>query len=181
MALIESGMVPLGTLCPDFALPGVDGRTWKRAEFKAPLLLVVFMCNHCPYVQAVDDRINELARDFQGRCDVVAISANDAEQYPEDSFEAMGYRAQEKGYLFRYLYDGTQDVARAFQAACTPDFFLFGPDRQLAYRGRLDDNWKEPTQVKRRELREAIEALLAGKVPRLPQKASLGCSLKWKG
>jgi len=180
MALMESGMVPLGTPCPDFALPGVDGRTWKRAEFRSPLLLVVFMCNHCPYVQAVDDRINELAQDFQGRCEVVAISSNDAEQYPEDSFEAMGHRAEEKAYRFRYLYDGTQEVARAFGAVCTPDFFLYGPDRQLAYRGRLDDNWKEAAQVKRQELREAIEALLAGAAPRPKQNPSLGCSLKWK-
>lgn len=180
MALMESGMVPLGTPCPDFALPGVDGRTWKHTEFRSPALLVVFMCNHCPYVQAVDDRINVLAQDFQGRCEVVAISANDAEHYPEDSFEAMGRRAEEKGYRFRYLYDGSQEVARAFGALCTPDFFLYGPDRRLAYRGRLDDNWKEPAKVKRQELRQAIEAVLAGRAPASVQKASMGCSIKWK-
>ncbi len=180
MALMESGMVALGTPCPDFALPGVDGRTWKRAEFRAPALLVVFMCNHCPYVQAVDDRINELARDFQGRCDVVGISANDPEQYPEDSYEAMGHRAEEKGYRFHYLYDDSQEVARAFGAVCTPDFFLYGPDRRLVYRGRLDDNWKEPAKVKRRDLREALEAVLSGKAPKAQQKPSMGCSLKWR-
>jgi len=181
MALMESGMVPLGTPCPEFSLPGVDGRTWKSREFRSPALLVVFMCNHCPYVQAVDDRINALARDFKGRCDVVGISPNDAEQYPEDAFEAMGHRAEEKGYLFRYLYDASQEVARAFGAVCTPDFFLYGSDRLLAYRGRLDDNWKEPGKVTREELRSAIEALLAGKKPAAKQAPSLGCSIKWKG
>lgn len=180
MALMESGMVALGTPCPEFSLPGVDGRTWKSREFRSPALLVVFMCNHCPYVQAVDDRINALAQEFKGRCDVVAINPNDTEQYPEDSFEAMGHRAEEKGFVFRYLYDATQDTARAFGAVCTPDFFLYGPDRRLAYRGRLDDNWKEAEKVKHPELRKALEAVLAGKSPSATQKPSLGCSIKWK-
>lgn len=180
MALMESGMVPLGTPCPEFALPGVDGRTWKHTEFRTPALLVVFMCNHCPYVQAVDDRINALAQTFQGQCEVVAISSNDAEQYPEDSFEAMGHRAEEKGYRFRYLYDRTQEVAKAFGAVCTPDFFLYGTDRRLAYRGRLDDNWKESNKVKHPELRHAIENLLEGKTLSAKQHPSMGCSIKWK-
>jgi len=180
MALMESGMVPLGRPCPEFSLPGVDGRTWKSREFRTPALLVVFMCNHCPYVQAVDDRINALAAEFKGRCEVVGINANDAEQYPEDSFEAMGHRAEEKGFVFRYLYDASQETARAFGAVCTPDFFLYGPDRRLVYRGRLDDNWKEAEKVSRRELHEAIAALLEGKKLRASQKPSMGCSIKWK-
>jgi len=180
MALTESALTPLGTPCPAFRLPGVDGRDWGLEDFRAPLLLVVVMCNHCPYVQAVDDRINDLAGDFAGRCDVVAISANDAEAYPEDSFAAMQARARTKGYRFPYLYDECQAVARAFGAVCTPDFFLYDPARTLAYRGQLDDSWKDPAAVTRHDLREAIQALLAGQPAAAEQKPSLGCSIKWK-
>jgi len=181
MALTESTMTPLGAPCPAFTLPGVDGRAWSRDDFREPALLVVVMCNHCPYVQAVDDRINDLAKAFAGRCAVVGISANDAEAYPADSFEAMRARAAQKGYAFPYLYDADQAVARALGAVCTPDFFLYGPDRRLAYRGRLDDAWKDPAAVTRPELREALEALLAGRPVSPDQRPSLGCSLKWKG
>ena len=177
---MESGMTPLGSLCPDFRLPGVDGREWGLGDFRAPLLLVVVMCNHCPYVQAVDDRINALARVYAGRCEVVAISPNDAEAYPEDSFEAMRARAHLKGYVFPYLYDASQEAARAFGAVCTPDFFLYDATRRLAYRGRLDDNWKEEGRVKQQDLRDAIEALLAGTPVAQPQKPSMGCSIKWR-
>ncbi len=178
MALTEAPPTAVGMPLPDFHLMGVDGRQWRQDDFRTPALLVVFMCNHCPYVQAVDDRINQLAKDFRGRCALVAINANDPAQYPEDNLEAMGARAEEKGYVFHYLFDETQDVARAFGAVCTPDFFLFDAQRRLAYRGRLDDSWKDPTQVRRQELREAIEAVLAGKVPPQP-KPSMGCSIKW--
>ena len=180
MALLESTMVPLGAPCPRFALPGVDGRTWAREDFREPALLVVVMCNHCPYVQAVDDRINGLARDYAGRCGVVAINPNDAVAYPEDGFEAMRERAVRKGYRFPYLWDETQEAARAFGAACTPDYYLFGSDRRLAYRGRLDDNWKDPAAVTRQELRAALDALLEGSPIADPQRPSMGCSIKWK-
>jgi peroxiredoxin len=180
MALMESTMVPIGTPCPDFTLPGVDGRLWSRNDFHTPALLVVVMCNHCPYVQAVDDRLNALARDFAGRCDVVAINPNDAVAYPEDSFEAMRARAAAKGYAFPYLWDEDQSVARALGAVCTPDFFLYGSHRHLAYRGRLDDNWKEPGRVTRQELRAAIEAMLHGHAPEKVQHPSMGCCIKWK-
>lgn len=179
MALLESTMVPLGAPCPDFALPGVDGRTWRLGNFREPALLVVIMCNHCPYVQAVDDRINDLAKDFVDRCGVVGINPNDAAAYPEDSFEAMKARAGMKGYRFPYLRDETQEVARAFGAVCTPDCFLYDAQRHLAYRGRLDDNWKDAKAVTRQELRQAIEALLAGMPVASPQHPSLGCSIKW--
>lgn len=181
MALTESTMTPLGSPCPPFALPGVDGRTWTREAFPEPLLLVVVMCNHCPYVQAVDDRLNALARAFAGRCAVVGLCANDAAAYPEDGFEAMRARAAQKGYVFPYLHDAEQTVARALGAVCTPDFFLYGPDRRLAYRGRLDDAWKDPAAVTRQDLREAMEALLAGRPVDPDQRPSLGCSIKWKG
>lgn len=180
MALLESTMTPLGTPCPDFVLPDVEGRLWRRDDFSEPLLLVVVMCNHCPYVQAVDDRINQLAKDFAGRCAVVGINANDALAYPEDSFAAMGQRAKAKGYVFPYLHDEHQTVAKAFGAVCTPDYFLYDAHRRLAYRGRLDDNWKVADAVTRQDLRLAIEALLGDHTVDLTQRPSMGCSIKWK-
>ncbi len=180
MSLLGSTMVALGSPCPDFALPGVDGRIWQLADFRAPALLVVVMCNHCPYVQAVDGRINALAKAFQGRCDVAGINANDAEAYPEDSFEAMRSRARALGFVFPYLHDESQAIAKAFGAVCTPDFFLYDGDRKLRYRGRLDDNWQDATQVSRQELRLAIEALLSDRPVPQPQRPSMGCSIKWK-
>jgi thiol-disulfide isomerase/thioredoxin len=180
MTLMESTMVPLGTACPDFTLPGVDGRLWSLRDFHTPALLVVVMCNHCPYVQSVDDRLNALARAFAGRCSVVGINANDAVTYPDDSFEAMGARARAKGYVFPYLWDEEQAVARALSAACTPDFFLYDSHRRLQYRGRLDDNWKDAARVTRQDLKEAIEGVLAGKDPLEAQQPSMGCSIKWK-
>jgi peroxiredoxin len=180
MALTESTMTPLGTACPDFTLPGVDGRLWSLHDVHTPALLVVVMCNHCPYVQAVDDRINVLAKAYAGRCTVFGVSANDAVAYPDDSFEAMRRRAEAKGYAFPYLWDEEQAFARALGAVCTPDFFLFDARRHLAYRGRLDDNWKDAAHVTRQELREAIEAVLVGESPAEAQLPSLGCSIKWK-
>ncbi len=180
MALTESTMVPLGSPCPAFRLPGVDGHDWSREDFQAPLLLVVVMCNHCPYVQAVDDRINALAKVYGGRCDVVGINPNDAVAYPDDGFEAMRERAAAKGYAFPYLWDEEQTVARALGAVCTPDFFLYDAHRHLAYRGRLDDNWKDPARVARQELREALDLLLGGGWPEGVQHPSMGCSIKWK-
>jgi peroxiredoxin len=180
MALMESTMVPLGTACPDFTLPGVDGRLWSLHDFHTPALLVVVMCNHCPYVQAIDDRLNALARAFSKRCAVTGINANDAVNYPDDSFEAMRRRAQAKGYVFPYLWDEEQAVVRQLGAACTPDFFLYDSHRRLAYRGRLDDNWKDPTHVTHQDLNVAIEGVLAGGEPLAVQHPSMGCSIKWK-
>lgn len=180
MALLESTLTPLGAQCPDFALPGTDGRTWSRDDFHATALLVVVMCNHCPYVQAVDDRINALAQSFKGRCDVVAINPNDAEAYPDDNFQSMQARAIEKGYAFPYLQDVSQAVAKAFGAVCTPDFFLYDAHRNLIYRGRLDDNWKHPAAVQHQELQDAILAVLSGELVSEFQRPSLGCSIKWR-
>ncbi len=180
MTLLESTMVPLGSPCPAFSLPGVDGRDWAREDFQAPLLLVVVMCNHCPYVQSVDDRINALAKRFTGECAVVGINPNDAVAYPEDSFEAMRERASAKGFVFPYLHDEDQAVARRFGAVCTPDFFLYDQERRLRYRGRLDDSWKDPAAVKHEELKAAIEALLAGAETEPMQRPSMGCSIKWR-
>ena len=180
MSLLESTMVALGSPCPDFALRGVDGDIWRRDDFSAPGLLIVVMCNHCPYVQAVDGRINELAKEFKGRCEVVGINANDAEAYPEDDFESMRSRAQEQGFVFPYLRDESQAIVKALGAVCTPDFFLFDGTRKLRYRGRLDDNWKDESRVTRQELRLAIEALLSGQPIPEPQSPSMGCSIKRK-
>jgi peroxiredoxin len=177
---MESTMVSLGTSCPDFTLPGVDGRLWSLHDFHTPALLVAVLCNHCPYVHSIDDRLNALARVCAGRCSVVAINSNDAVSYPEDSFEAMRTRAETKGYVFPYLWDEEQTVARALGAACTPDFFLYDSHRRLAYRGRFDDNWKDASRVTRQDLKEAIEGMLSGEDPLETQHPSLGCSIKWK-
>ncbi len=172
----------LGTPCPDFLLPDVHGTPRSRDDVvTGPASLVVFFCNHCPYAQAVEDRVIALHHELAPRgLTTTLIAANDWQAYPDDAPEQLRERADRKRYPFPYLVDGTQKVARSFDAACTPDFFLFDADKKLAYRGRLDDNWKRPDQVKRRELKEAIEAVLAGQKPATPQHPSLGCSIKWK-
>ena len=181
MVLTESTMPALGTPAPNFVLPEPEAdREWTLTDFRAECMVVIFTCNHCPYAQAVENRIIALARQFQNEVDFVAISANDVENFPDDSPGKMAQRAREKGYPFPYLYDESQAVAQAYGAACTPDFFLYGPERQLAYRGRLDDNWKEPENVQCQDLRNAIDAVLAGKPAAEPQIAAMGCNIKWK-
>jgi peroxiredoxin len=182
---IRSQAPVLGSVAPDFSLPGVDGKIYSLATFaQAKALVVVFMCNHCPYVIAVQDRINALAREYLSKgVKLVAINSNDAEKYPDDSFEAMKVRAREKNYVFPYLRDESQKVARAYDAFCTPDFYVYanqGKNFVLKYSGRLDDHWKEPSQVTRRELALALDAILAGEEPSTDQKSSMGCSIKWK-
>ena len=163
-------------------MPGTDGRDWSRDQLCGPHgLLVMFICNHCPYVLAVIDRIvRDAAALKEAGIGCVAISINDAEAYPEDSFERMRAYAREHGLCFPYLYDASQDVARAYGAVCTPDIYVYGPDRKLAYHGRIDDNWKEPQSVTKQELREAIDSLLAGQTPSRAQMPSMGCSIRWK-
>jgi len=182
MALTENRDVPLGTPCPDFRLPTVDGGTVARDELAAkPVLLVMFICNHCPYVQAVEDRLVALAREYEGRgVQVVGICSNDPTDYPDDHPKRLLARWREKRFGFPYGVDESQSVARAFGAVCTPEFFVYGPDRTLAYHGRLDDNWKEPARVTRRELAEALDALLARRSPAPEQVPAMGCSIKWR-
>jgi peroxiredoxin len=179
---IESKAGEPGSQCPDFRLPAVDGKTYGRDDFAgAPVLVVMFICNHCPYVKAVEDRLIELGRSYGGRgVQLVGICANDASNYPEDAFDQLAARWRTKNYGFPYLHDESQEVARRFGAVCTPDIFVFDRDRRLAYRGRIDDSWKDPTRVTRPELAAALDALLAGQQPARDQKPSIGCSIKWR-
>lgn len=182
MALTFTPEPELGSLCPEFELPGVDGRTWSRADFKnAQALLVMFLCNHCPYVKAVEQRLIDLGNEMKQKdVQLVAICSNDSSAYPEDSFEKLRERSKEKNYPFPYLVDESQEIAKKFGAVCTPDFFLYGPKHELVYRGRLDDSWKDPSQVKRQDLRDAIFAILKKTPAQTEQRPSMGCSIKWK-
>jgi peroxiredoxin len=172
----------LGTPCPDFALADIFGVRRRRDDVLAGRAnLVVFFCNHCPYAKAVESRVIALHDEHkQAGLRTVLVCANDPSHYPDDAPDQLRARAEERHYPFPYLVDETQQVARAFDAACTPDFFLFDGDRRLVYRGRLDDNWKRPEQVTRRELHEAIAAVLSGQSVPAVQHPSLGCSIKWK-
>ncbi len=182
MALTYSTPLVLGTPAPDFQLPGTDGHTYSLASFtSAPALVVVFTCNHCPYARALEDRLIATARAYADRgVRFVAISANDANAYPEDSFAKMRERAEAKGYPFPYLYDESQQVAKAYDAVCTPDLYIFDAQQKLAYHGRFDDNWKDPNQVTRRDLELALDQALAGKPVDFDQLPSMGCNIKWR-
>jgi peroxiredoxin len=179
---VDSPPARLGAPCPDFRLPAVDGNSYRLADFeRAPVLVVMFICNHCPYAQAVEDRLIRLARDFGARgVSFVGVCSNDAVTYPDDSFDKLAERWRCKQYGFPYLHDEAQDVARAFGAVCTPDLFVYDRERRLSYRGRIDDSWKDESKVTRHELADAVEALLDGRRPSAEQRPSMGCSIKWK-
>lgn len=182
MALTYTPSPDLGQACPDFNLPATDGRRYGRGDLPpGKAFLIMFICNHCPYVKAIEDRLIELGHDLKAiGVSTFAISSNDAARYAEDSFEAMKARAETKAYSFPYLYDEDQSVARAFGAVCTPDFFLYDREGRLAYRGRLDDSWKEPALVTERELFLAAQKLARGEAAPTNQAPSMGCSIKWK-
>jgi peroxiredoxin len=182
MAVSSTQSLKTGTPAPPFALPGTDGKTYSLDSFAdARALVVIFTCNHCPYAVACEDRFIDLARRFGPRgVAFVAINPNDPVQYPEDSFENMRIRAREKNFPFPYLFDETQDVARAYDAACTPDIFVLDERRRVRYNGRLDDNWKDPGRVTRHELETALEDILAGRDLSFDPVPSIGCSIKWK-
>ena len=182
MPLMHSKGMTVGTTAPAFSLPGVDGESWSLDSFAdAELLLVVFTCNHCPYAIANEDRLIEIQNDYGDKgLRMVAISPNDAEKYPDDSFDEMKKRAADKAFPFPYLYDEGQDVARSYDAACTPDLFLFDRDRKLVYNGRVDDNWQEPGRVTRQDLRAVLDAALEGRSVDFEHVPSMGCSIKWK-
>lgn len=183
MVLLHTPPGELGAFAADFSLPGVDGRTHSLESYaSAKVLVVMFICNHCPYVQSVEGRLVELAKALKPEGVVfVGINSNDATHYPDDSFDNMKRRAKEKRYTFDYLLDESQEVGRAYGAVCTPDFFVFDQERRLRYRGRLDDSPRNPGTVRRQEMKEAIRALLAGQEIPSPQHPAMGCSIKWKG
>ncbi|MEH2407325.1 thioredoxin family protein [Nostoc sp.] len=184
MALTASTMLPLGTKAPDFDLPEVvSGKATSLSTFAdKKALLVMFICRHCPFVKHVQKELAQLGKDyFTGDLAIVAISANDANNYPDDAPDSLQAFATEQGFNFTLCYDESQETAKAYTAACTPDFFLFDDQRQLVYRGQLDDS--RPSNAKPvtgADLRAAIEAVLAGKPVTSEQKPSVGCNIKWK-
>lgn len=192
MALTESTMLQLGADAPAFELPATNGKSVSKADFAGKPLLVMFICNHCPYVVHVAPELAKLGKDYADtELGIVAISSNDADEYPADSPEKMKQEADERGYSFPYLYDASQQVAIDFTAACTPDFFLFDAEHKLVYRGQLDKT--RPTRIRSgvydstgneptgENLRAAINSVLAGDTPN-PDKQlpSMGCNIKWK-
>jgi len=183
MAETPSTMAELGTNAPDFRLVDTEGRTVSRDDFAdAKALLVMFICNHCPYVKHVRQEIARLAREYGGRgVAVVGISSNDVAAYPADGPDAMREEKERVGYTFPYLFDETQEVAKAYGAACTPDFFLYDASRRLVYRGQLDGSRpSNAVPVTGEDLRAALDAVLDGRDVPPEQRPSLGCNIKWK-
>jgi len=183
MVRTPSTMLPLGTTAPEFSLMNVDGRTLSLADVAGPRgTVVMFICNHCPYVKHVADQLAALGRELMPQgIGMVAISSNDVAAHPADSPEQMVRESEERGYPFAYLFDETQQAAKAYHAACTPDFYLFDADQKLVYRGQLDDSRPgSDIPVTGSDLRRAIDALIAGEAVPEPQKPSLGCNIKWR-
>ena len=181
MAAVESQMLPLGTEAPTFSLPDPDGRVFSLRD-GAAAYLVMFICNHCPYVKHVREELARIGREYGERnVAIYAINSNDVSTHPGDSPEKMKQEAAEWGYVFPYLYDASQGVAKAYRAACTPDFFLFDADRKLVYRGQLDDSRpSSDAPVDGRDLRAALDAVLRGDPVPEAQKASIGCNITWR-
>jgi peroxiredoxin len=183
MVKTASTMLPLGTSAPQFSLPNVDGKTVSLADFKSDKgLVVIFMCNHCPFVKHLREGLAKFAADYQAKgVAVVGISSNDISTHPDDGPEKMKVEHQQAGYTFPYLYDESQKVATAYKAACTPDFFLFDSNHALVYRGQFDSsrpgNGKPVTGS---DLRNAVDNMLAGKGPLAEQRPSIGCNIKWR-
>ncbi len=183
MVAVPSTMLAIGTRLPEFSLRNVvDGRTVAAADFHQPALLVMFICNHCPYVQHVKKEIGRVAADYGPRgVGIVAISSNDIAAFPDDAPDKMKALAMDEGWTFSYLFDETQQVACAFRAACTPEFYLFDRQRRLVYRGQLDGSRpKNDVPVTGRDLRAALDALLGGRPVSSEQVPSVGCNIKWK-
>lgn len=177
---MATSKLSIGSKTPMFNLPATDGNYYSLDSFKdKKALVVVFSCNHCPYVQAYEDRIKEIQRDYQD-LQLVAINSNEDINYPEDSFENMKKRGTQKQFNFPYLRDADQSVAEAFGATHTPEIFLFDKDRTLVFHGKIDDNWQDVGKVKSKYLRNAIDELLAGKPISVPETFTIGCTIKWK-
>jgi peroxiredoxin len=176
-------MIPLGTTAPDFHLPDTGGNTVSRSDFNdSKALLVMFICNHCPYVKHVADELAKLGADYRKKgVGVVAIGSNDVTTHPDDSPRKMAEEVRRRGYTFPYLYDETQEVAKAYSAACTPDFFVFDADKKLVYRGQLDDSRPgNDIPVTGKDLRTALDLTLVGEPVPGEQRPSVGCNIKWK-
>lgn len=166
----------------NFRLKGIDDKVYSLNDFKGEKILVlIFMCNHCPYVKEVMNRLISVQKKYsEMNVSLIGINPNDTKTYPEDSFENMKLFSKEYSMNFLYLFDETQETARKYEAVCTPDIYVYDEKRKLRYRGRLDDNWKDESQVKSKDLESAIETLLAGKEISFEQIPSMGCSIKWK-
>lgn len=171
----------IGDSALDFSMAGVDGRTYSLKDFSEyAALVVVFSCNHCPYVQAYEDRLIAFQQEYRGRAvQLIAINSNDDKNYPEDRFEKMVSRSQMKSFNFPYLRDASQEVARAYGATHTPQLFVFNQERRLAYTGKIDDNWQEASAVTRRYLQEAIDAILDHRDLSESTTYAIGCTIKW--
>lgn len=183
MVRTASTMLPLGTKAPSFSLQDTDGNSVSPNDFAGSKgLLVIFLCNHCPYVKHVAPELSKLAADYaDSGLAIVGISSNDVEKYPDDSPEKMAEEKAAQGYNFPYLYDVDQSVAKDYHAACTPDFYVFDSDQKLVYRGQLDDSRpKNDTPLSGADLRAALDAVIAGETPAADQKPSIGCNIKWK-
>lgn len=187
MSRTQSAMVQLGTVAPAFELPDVvTGKAIGRDDVAKNGLLVMFICVHCPYVKHVEQELARIGQDYEGKIGIAAISSNDTVAYPQDGPEEMKAQAERLGFRFPYLFDETQEVARSYEAACTPDFFLFDAGMKLAYRGQLDDSRPRrgdagnDLPVTGKDLRQAIDDVIAGKRPDTNQRTSLGCNIKWK-
>jgi len=179
---MATNTLKIGSQAPDFNLIGVDGKNYSIKSFSdKQALIVIFSCNHCPYVQAYEGRIKQIQNDYRDRgVAVVAINSNEDKGYPEDSFENMKKRSNEQKFNFPYLRDEDQTVARAYDASHTPEIFLFDKEKKLAFHGKIDDNWQEPSKVQNHYLRNALDELLAGKEISVPETFTIGCTIKWK-
>jgi peroxiredoxin len=179
---MSDNVLQIGSKIPGFFLPATDGKSYGVDAFsQSKVLIVLFSCNHCPYVRAYEDRFMAIQRDYEkDGVQVIAINSNDATEYPDDSFENMKVRAEQRKFNFPYLRDESQEIAKAFGATHTPELFLFNPERILAYYGKIDDNWKEEDKVKSKYLRNALDEILADKPVSVPETFAIGCTIKWK-
>ncbi len=173
----------IGEQAPEFNLPGIDGKNYSLADFSdAPVLIIVFSCNHCPFVTGSEERMKALYADYQDRgVAMIAINSNETDGHPTDSFDHMVSHAKEEGLTWPYVRDESQDVARAYGALRTPHFYVFDADRKLQYTGRMDDNPRDASKATTHELRDALDAVLAGEKPAVPLTNPIGCNVKWWG
>lgn len=172
----------IGDNAPNFRLKGIDNKEYTLDNFKSKkVLVIIFTCNHCPYVKAYEDRLIDIQMEYKDKgVQLIAINSNDDNSYPEDNFENMKLRAKQKKFNFPYLRDESQETAKSYNAERTPHIFVFDKDKKLRYTGRIDDNWQEPDKVTKQDLREALDLLIKGKEVKNPVTHAIGCTIKWK-